>query len=85
MLDILAIGDAIVDKVISFDIKNPVMQKILPVKGLFFNASEAEHAYLRKQIPLACYAGGSAANTIRNMGLLGIKTGFLGKVGNDDD
>lgn len=85
MLDILAIGDAIVDKVISFDIKDPVMQKILPVKGLFFNASEAEHAYLRKQIPLACYAGGSAANTIRNMGLLGIKTGFLGKVGNDDD
>jgi sugar/nucleoside kinase (ribokinase family) len=85
MLDILAIGDAIVDKIIAFDEADDVMKKILPVKGLFFQATAEEHAYLRRQKSLADYAGGSAANTVRNMALLGAKAGFLGKAGCDAD
>ena len=85
MLDILAIGDAIVDKIISFDKQDEVMQKILPVKGLFFIATPEEHSYLRNKPHLAYYAGGSAANTIRNMALLGSKTGFVGKCGVDEE
>ena len=77
MLDILAIGDAIVDKIISFDEQDEVMQKILPVKGLFFIATPEEHSYLRNKPHLAYYAGGSAANTIRDMALLGSKTGLV--------
>lgn len=85
MLDILAVGDAIVDKVISFDEQDMVMKNILPVKGLFFEATPEEHAYLRMKPALADYAGGSAANTIRSMALLGAKTGFVGMVGQDED
>lgn len=85
MLDILAIGDAIVDKVISFDETDTVMCKILPVKGLFFVATDEEHAYLRNKPMIAYYAGGSAANTVRNMALLGQKTGFVGMTGQDED
>lgn len=85
MLDILAVGDAIVDKVIAFDETDKVMQKILPVKGLFFEATPEEHSYLRTKTALADYAGGSAANTIRSMALLGAKTGFVGMVGQDED
>ncbi|MBO7243863.1 MAG: adenosine kinase [Alphaproteobacteria bacterium] len=83
MLDILGVGDAIVDKIIVFDETDPVMQKILPVKGLFFIATPEEHSYLREKPSLADYAGGSAANTIRNMALLGAKAGFIGKAGCD--
>ncbi|MBQ8250819.1 MAG: adenosine kinase [Alphaproteobacteria bacterium] len=85
MLDVLAIGDAIVDKIISFDEQDEVMQKILPVKGLFFVATHQEHTYLRNKPHQAYYAGGSAANTVRNMGLLGSKTGFVGKCGVDEE
>ena len=85
MLDILAIGDAIVDKIISFDEQDEVMQKILPVKGLFFIATSEEHSYLRNKPHLAYYAGGSAANTIRDMAILGSKTGFVGKCGMDEE
>ncbi len=85
MLDILAVGDAIVDKIIAFDETDRVMQKILPVKGLFFIATDAEHAYLRDKPSLSYYAGGSAANTIRNMALMGQKTGFVGMAGFDED
>ena len=49
MLDILGVGDAIVDKIIAFDESDPVMQKILPVKGLFFVATREEHSYLREK------------------------------------
>ncbi len=85
MLDVLAIGDAIVDKIISFDEQDEVMQKILPVKGLFFVATPEEHTYLRNKPHQAYYAGGSAANTVRDMALLGDKTGFIGKCGVDDE
>ena len=85
MLDILAIGDAIVDKIISFDETDAVMQKILPVKGLFFEATPEEHTYLRSQPALAYYAGGSVANTVRDMALLQQKTGFVGVAGTDDE
>ena len=85
MLDILAVGDAIVDKIISFDETDAVMQKILPVKGLFFEATPEEHTYLRSQPALAYYAGGSVANTIRDMALLQQKTGFIGMAGTDEE
>lgn len=85
MLDILAVGDAIVDKIIAFDETDEVMQKILPVKGLFFIATNEQHSYLRNKQALSYYAGGSAANTVRSMAKLGAKTGFIGMTGQDED
>ena len=85
MLDILAIGDAIVDKIIHFDETDEVMQTILPVKGRFFVATKEEHSYLRDKEAIAYYAGGSAANTVRNMAFLGVKAGFIGKTGLDEE
>ena len=85
MFDILAVGDAIVDKIIAFDENDSMMQQILPVKGLFFIATPEQHNYLRNKPTLSYYAGGSVANTVRNMSLLGFKTAFVGKVGTDTD
>lgn len=85
MFDILAIGDAIVDKIIAFDEQDEVMKQILPVKGLFFIATTQQHNYLRNKPALSYYAGGSVANTVRNMSLLGFKTAFVGKAGVDID
>ena len=85
MFDILAVGDAIVDKIIAFDEQDEMMQHILPVKGLFFIATPQQHTYLRNKSALSYYAGGSVANTVRNMSLLGLKTAFIGKAGTDSD
>lgn len=85
MIEILGIGDAIVDKLISFDESDPLMQPILDVKGKFFIATDEEHAYLRQKPSDTIYGGGSAANTLRNLAHLGMKTGFVGKVGSDEE
>jgi len=60
-----------------------------------FGALNVDRIYLVNEIPkveeeafvfdLKVYAGGSSANTIVGLSRLGLKTGFIGKVGLDDD
>ncbi len=85
MNEILAIGDAIVDRIVSFDPTQERMHPILAVKGQFFEATEEQHRFLHALPPEVVYPGGSAANTLRDLAVLGMPCTFLGKVGIDED
>ena len=80
---VLGIGNAVVDVISQssdlflkkMDIEKGIMQLVDRERGeLLYNSMDN-----RKQAP-----GGSVANTIAGIGSLGLKTGFIGKVGNDE-
>ena len=80
---VLGIGNAVVDVISQssdlflkkMDIEKGIMQLVDRERGeLLYNSMDN-----RKQAP-----GGSVANTIAGIGSLGIRTGFIGKVGNDE-
>jgi sugar/nucleoside kinase (ribokinase family) len=80
---VLGIGNAVVDVISqssdlflkNMDIEKGIMQLVDRERGeLLYNSMDN-----RKQAP-----GGSVANTIAGIGSLGLKTGFIGKVGNDE-
>lgn len=54
-------------------------------KGVFFQATSHEHLALRQKPAQIFYAGGSAANTIRDLAFMGMRTRFYGKVGRDTE
>ena len=79
---VLGIGNAVVDVISqssdlflkNMDIEKGIMQLVDRERGeLLYNSMDN-----RKQAP-----GGSVANTIAGIGSLGLRTGFIGKVGND--
>ena len=81
--NVLGIGNAVVDVISKssdmflekMDIEKGIMQLVDRDRGeLLYNSMDN-----RKQAP-----GGSVANTIAGIGTLGLKTGFIGKVGNDE-
>ena len=81
--NVLGIGNAVVDVISQssdmflekMDIEKGIMQLVDRDRGeLLYNSMDN-----RKQAP-----GGSVANTISGIGTLGLKTGFIGKVGNDE-
>ena len=81
--NVLGIGNAVVDVISQssdvflekMDIEKGIMQLVDRDRGeLLYNSMDN-----RKQAP-----GGSVANTIAGIGTLGLKTGFIGKVGNDE-
>ena len=81
--NVLGIGNAVVDVISQssdmflekMDIKKGIMQLVDRDRGeLLYNSMDN-----RKQAP-----GGSVANTIAGIGALGLKTGFIGKVGTDE-
>ena len=80
---VLGIGNAVVDVISQssdlflkkMDIEKGIMQLVDRERGeLLYNSMDN-----RKQAP-----GGSVANTIAGIGSLGLRTGFIGKVGNDE-
>ena len=80
---VLGIGNAVVDVISQssdiflkkMKIEKGIMQLVDRDRGeLLYNSMDN-----RKQAP-----GGSVANTIAGIGELGLKTGFIGKVGNDE-
>ena len=80
---VLGIGNAVVDVISqssdlflkNMDIEKGIMQLVDRERGeLLYNSMDN-----RKQAP-----GGSVANTIAGIGSLGLRTGFIGKVGNDE-
>jgi len=65
------------------------------VDAIGFGALNVDKVYIVNEIPrveeesyvlnVEVHAGGSSANTIVGLSRLGLKTGFIGKVGRDDD
>ena len=81
--NVLGIGNAVVDVISQssdmflekMNIEKGIMQLVDRDRGeLLYNSMDN-----RKQAP-----GGSVANTISGIGALGLKTGFIGKVGTDE-
>lgn len=85
MLDIVGIGYAMVDKTIAFDEENPLMREFLPYKGGFFSTSRETFNALADGEVTSISAGGSAANTIRDLALMGCAAGYIGKTGLDKE
>ncbi len=86
MLKIIGIGNALVDIMTSLDEDDFLTNNKLPKGSMqLVEADKSDQllkaaAKLRKQQ----VTGGSTANTIRSLAKLGVETGFIGKVGQDE-
>jgi sugar/nucleoside kinase (ribokinase family) len=86
MKSVLGIGNALVD-ILAVAKDESLLEKYNLPKGSMQHVSEekANEVYQDlKKIGASMVSGGSAANTIAGLSKMGIKTGFLGKVGNDE-
>lgn len=86
MKKILGIGNALVDILIRIEQESILEQLNLP-KGsmqLVNKMRSDEILDTFKNVPRSLAAGGSAANTIHGLGMLGARTGYFGVIGNDD-
>lgn len=82
-LDILAIGNAIVDVIAQADDAFIASEGL--AKGamqLLFSTEEAEALYAKMAAGRET-SGGSAANTVAGIAALGLRTGFIGQVADD--
>lgn len=81
-LDIVAIGDAIVDVIATCD--DPFLEARGFEKGSMRLLSDDEARELYREIgPAREISGGSAANSMAGAGALGLSTAFVGQVAND--
>lgn len=86
MKSILGIGNALVD-ILAVTEDDSLLEKYRLPKGSMqhVNEQKANEVYSDiKKLGASVVTGGSAANTIAGISQLGLKTGFLGKVGNDE-
>jgi sugar/nucleoside kinase (ribokinase family) len=86
MKSILGMGNALVD-ILAVSKDDGLLEKYNLPKGSMQHVNEqrADEVYDDlKKLGAAVVTGGSAANTIAGISRLGLKTGFLGKVGNDE-
>jgi sugar/nucleoside kinase (ribokinase family) len=86
MKSVLGIGNALVD-ILAVTKDESLLEKYSLPKGSMQHVSEqkANEVYQDlKKIGASVVTGGSAANTIAGLSQLGMKTGFLGKVGGDE-
>ena len=81
-LDIIAIGNAIVDVIASSDDEFLAAENLVKGSMRLIDAAEAEQLY-GKMPPGRETSGGSAANTVAGMAALGLRTGFIGQVAAD--
>ncbi len=82
-LDILALGNAIVDVLSHTDERFLVDQSLHKGTMALIDESRAESLY-RAMGPAVIVSGGSAANTAVGAASLGARTGFVGKVRDDE-
>ena len=82
-LDVLTIGNAIVDILAHADESFIVEQNIIKGAMQLIDEERAEHLY-RVMGPATIMSGGSAANTSVGVASLGGKAAFIGKVRNDE-
>ncbi|NOZ46268.1 MAG: adenosine kinase [Chlorobi bacterium] len=85
MIKVLGMGNALVDIMTSLDDDNILAKLSFPKGSMQLVNKESSNKILKatshlKQVQAA---GGSAANTIHGLSSLGIKTGFIGKIGKD--
>ncbi|MFH1936066.1 MAG: PfkB family carbohydrate kinase, partial [Bacteroidota bacterium] len=85
MKKILGIGNALVDILIRIDQESLLEQLNLP-KGsmqLVNKLRSDEILDALQHAPRCAAAGGSAANTVHGLAMLGVETGFIGTIGKD--
>lgn len=85
MMRILGIGNALVD-VVTFIDSDEMLELFSLPKGSMQLVDAERSNYIRKKIPeqrQMLTSGGSVANTIHGLGMLGACAGFIGSVGND--
>jgi sugar/nucleoside kinase (ribokinase family) len=81
-LDVLAIGNAIVDVIANAD--DAFIGTLGMAKGSMRLIDEAEATALYERMgPAREASGGSAANTVAGLASLGLKAGFIGQLGQD--
>ncbi len=86
MSKVLGMGNALVDILTRMD-SDELLEKLKFPKGSMQLVDAETSAQVLSQIAhlkTEQASGGSAANTIHGLSCLGVSTGFLGKVGNDD-
>jgi len=86
MMQILGIGNALVDVMTLIDNDN-ILEKFSLPKGSMQLVDGEKSALIKSgtsQFKRNRVSGGSAANTIHGLAMLGINTGFIGSIGKDD-
>ncbi len=85
MKKILGIGNALVDILIRIEDEKTLDQLNLPKGSMQLVDKEQSNKILERftDIPQSLAAGGSAANTVHGLGMLGAPTGYIGAVGRD--
>ena len=86
MMQILGIGNALVDVMTLIDNDN-ILEKFSLPRGSMQLVDSEKSALIKKgttDFKRNLVSGGSAANTIHGLAMLGAKTGFIGSIGNDD-
>jgi sugar/nucleoside kinase (ribokinase family) len=81
-LDVLAIGNAIVDVIASAEDSFLETEGLVKGSMRLVDADEAERLYTR-MAPGRETSGGSAANTVAGLAALGLRAGFIGQVAGD--
>jgi len=86
MKKILGIGNALVDILIRIEDEKTLDQLNLPKGSMQLVNKERSDEILDKlkDIPRSLAAGGSAANTIHGLAMLGAQTGYIGVIGRDE-
>ena len=86
MKQILGIGNALVDVMTLIDNDN-ILEKFSLPKGSMQLVDGEKSAMIKagtSDFKRNLVSGGSAANTIHGLAMLGVKTGFIGSIGKDD-
>jgi sugar/nucleoside kinase (ribokinase family) len=81
-LDVLAIGNAIVDVIARTDDEFLEHERLVKGTMRLIDAEEAHRLYERMPAGVET-SGGSAANTVAGLAVLGLRTGFVGQVAQD--
>ena len=82
-VDVLAIGNAIVDVIADSDDHFLDRHRLTKGSMRLLDESEAEQLYANMG-PGRELSGGSAANTVAGLSALGLSTGFIGQLGDDE-
>lgn len=86
MAKVLGIGNALVDILIRLE-SDEILKKFSLPRGSMQLVDISQSNKILKETPSLKRqqsSGGSAANTINGLANLGVKTGFVGKIGNDE-
>jgi sugar/nucleoside kinase (ribokinase family) len=86
MKRILGIGNALVD-IMTIINNDEVLDRFSLPKGSMTLVDQTKSIMVKNetlQFEKRCTCGGSAANTIHGLAMLGVPTGFIGSIGNDE-